>query len=262
VFHLIPAIDAHVGGRPVRLIVDGVPSAGGRSLAARVQRVTRQSDHVRRALVRPPRGHDDLIAALLTEPITPGAHAGLICMDANGYPTLHGEAVIAAATIALERGLIFTGSTEPETRVTFDTLAGVVTASARVEHRGEAVRVDSVVVTSVPAFVYTAARHVKAGTRDVCVDIAFGGMFHAIVDTEAIGIPVDGVRVPELRRLAVEVLAALNASGDVHHPTDPAITGVAALTITSAPRDPEAHLRNVTIGAGGALNPSASVTAT
>ena len=262
VTQLIRTIDAHVGGCPVRLIVDGVAPGTGRSLAARTERFARQSDQIRRALLRPPRGHDDLTAVLLTEPVTPGAHAAVICMDGGGYPSLHGEAVIAAATIAIERGLIFTSQGDGDVRLNFDTAAGAITASLRVEQRGDAVRVDSVALTNVPAFVYAAAQPVRVASRDLRVDIAFGGLFHAIVDTEAIGIPLDGVRLPELRRLAVEVLKALNASAKVQHPADGAIAGVAALTITSAPRDPEAHLRNVTITAAGVVNPSAGVTGT
>jgi trans-L-3-hydroxyproline dehydratase len=262
VSQLIRTIDAHVGGHPVRLIVDGVPTAGGRALASRIDRFARQSDHVRRALLRPPRGHDGVTAALLSEPISPGADAALICMDADGYPPLSGEAIIAAATIALERGLIFKGQSDGETRLTFDTVAGTIITSSRVEQRGESNRVDSVAVTNVPAFVYAAAQPVRIAARELRVDIAFGGVFHAIVDTEAIGIPVDAARVPELRRLAIEIVRILNASGRVQHPIDPMITGVAALTITSAPNDPEAHLRNVTVTAGGALDPSAGLTGT
>ena len=259
---LIRAIDAHVGGCQVRLIVDGMAAGSGRSLATRIERLARHSDHLRRALRRPPRGHADLTAVLLSEPLTPGAHAAVICLDADGYPTLHGDAIIAAATIAIERGLIFTSQTGGDTRLTFDTPAGAVTATLRVEQHGDACRVDAVAVTNVPAFVYAPAQPVRTASRDLRVDIAFGGVFHAIADTEAIGIPLDGSRLPELRRFAVDVLKALNSSGRVEHPADGTITGVAALTITSAPRDPEAHLRNVTFSAGGACDPSASVTGT
>ena len=259
---LIRTIDAHVGGCPVRFIVDGIAAGGGRSLATRIERLARQSDHLRRAVLRPPRGYADLTAVLLSEPVTPGAHAAVICMDADGYSALHGNAIMAAATIAIERGVIFTSQTDRETRLTFDTPAGAVTASLRVEEHGDAVRVDSVALTNVPSFVYAAAQPVRTAARDLRVDIAFGGVFHAILDTEAIGIPLDGSRLPELRRLAVDVLQALNASARVEHPADGTLAGVAALTITSAPRDPEAHLRNVTISAGGACDPSASVTGT
>lgn len=203
-----------------------------------------------------------MTGVLLTEPVTPGAHAALLCMDGDGYPLLQGEAVIAAATIALERGLIFTGSQDTEARLVFDTLAGTMTATSRVEQRSNTLRVDAVTVTNVPAFVYAAAQPVHVGNRELRVDIAYGGVFHAIIDTDAIGIPLEGTRVPELRRLGIDLLKALNAGGRVEHPVDPSQHGVTALTITSAPRDPEAHLRNVTISAGGAIDPSAGVTGT
>jgi trans-L-3-hydroxyproline dehydratase len=262
VTQLIHTIDAHVGGRPVRLITDGLPPAGRRSGTAEKDRLARPSDQIRRAVLRPPRGQDGLVGAMLAAPVTPGADAAVVCMDADGYPALQGEAVIAAATIAIERGLIVTARDSPEPRLVFETRAGSVAATLRVEQRGDATRVDSVALTNVPAFVHSAARTVRTRTRELRVDIAFGGMFHAIVDTEAIGLPLEPARLPELRRLASDVLHALNASGLVQHPADPSIRGVAALTITSAPRDPEAHLRNVTITSAGAVDPSAGVTGT
>lgn len=258
----IRTIDAHVGGQALRLIVEGLPAPAGRTLAARVDRLARQSDHIRRALVRPPRGHEGLTAAVLVEPVSPGAHASLLCMDGEGYPPMHGHAVIAAATIALEQRLLFAGDTIPEMRLVFDTLAGTVQATARIQERGDTLRVDSVAMLNVPSFVHTPAYPVKLGSRELRVDVAFGGIFHAIVDTEAVGIPIDAAHLPELRRLAVGVLAALDAAADVVHPADPSQRGVRALTLTSGPRDPEAHLRNVTITAGGAVDPSASVSGT
>jgi proline racemase len=149
-----------------------------------------------------------------------------------------------------------------ETRLVFDTPAGTITATARSEQRGTGLRVDSVAVTNVPAFVIAPAYPVRLGTRDLRLDIAFGGVFHAIIDTDAIGIPIDTPHLPELRRLGIDVLKALNAASRFEHPVDASLRGVDALTITAAPRDPEAHLRNVTVTSGGAVNPSAGVTGT
>ena len=260
--HLIRTIDAHAGGQPLRLIVDGLPPIGGRSLAGRIDRFARTADFVRRALVRLPRGHEGMTAAVLLEPSTPGAHASLVSMDADGYPPVVGHAVIGAATIAIERSLLFTGDPVPEMRVVFDTLAGTVTSMARVQAHGDRVRVDSVAMTNAPAFVHTAARAVRVGTREVRVDVAFGGQFHAIVDTEAVGIPLEMSRLADLRRLAVDLLSSLNAAARIQHPVEPALHGVSAVTFTAAPRDPEAHLRNVTIGTSGAVDLSGGVTGT
>ena len=45
-----------------------------------------------------------MTAALLTPPTSAAAHAGLVFMDAGGYPSMSGHSVIATATIAIERG--------------------------------------------------------------------------------------------------------------------------------------------------------------
>jgi proline racemase len=110
--------------------------------------------------------------------------------------------------------------------------------------------------TNVPAFVWTGAQTVRLGSRELRVDIAFGGVFYAIVDTEAIGIPLNGSRLPELRRLGVDIRAAVNAAIAVSHPADETISGITGVIFTGPPQDPEAHLRNVTVFANGAVDRS------
>src|SRR4029434_9305531 len=104
---LIKALDAHVGGQPLRLVIEGFPRPHGRTLAHQRDWMKRNADALRRALIYPPRGHVDLTVALLTEPVTPHSHAGLLLMDAAGYPSMSGHGVMAATTIAIERTLIF-----------------------------------------------------------------------------------------------------------------------------------------------------------
>ena len=240
---VIRTIDAHVGGQPLRLIVEGVPRLSGRTMAHKQEALRRQADALRRAIVHEPRGHADMTAALLTEPVTPGADAGLLFLHGEGFAALSGHGVIAAATIALERGLIVTGGDT----LTFDTAAGSVQARARVHVAGERRRVDSVAMTLVPSYVASPGHSVRIGTRDLRVDLAFGGELFALVDTEAIGIPLDVSRLPDLRRVGGSIRDALDVAGVV---------------FTGAPNDPEAHLRNVTILAGGAVDRSPSGTGT
>lgn len=256
--HLVRTIDAHVGGQPLRLIVDGAPRLSGKTMAQKRDSMRRQGDTLRRAVVLEPRGHMDMCAALLTEPISPGAHAGVLFMDAGGFSAMSGHSVIAVTTIALERGLI---STEGEA-LAFDTVAGTVHVRARVQTHSERRRVDSVAFTNVPSFVVSPGHAVRIGARQLRVDIAFGGLFYAIVDTEAIGIPLDPARLPELRRLGREIRDAVNATAAIEHPVDRALSGVAGVVFTGPPQDPEAHLRNVTVFGNGAVDRSPSGTGT
>ena len=265
--HTIHTIDAHVGGQSLRLLVSGVPRPSGRTMARKRHWLERQADHLRRAVVLEPRGHAGMVAAVLTEPVSPGAHAGLLVADGHGYPAMSGDAVIAAVTIALERDLLFAAdATDAEMRAVLDTPAGTVHARARFATHaakgGTVRRVDAVEFTSVPAFVHTPALPVRLGARELRVDVAFGGQFYAIVDTEAIGVPLDIARAADLRRAGTDIREAVNAAGALQHPTEPAVAGLAGVIFTGPPTDPEAHLRNVTITAGGILHRSPGGTGT
>ena len=73
-------------------------------------------------------------------------------MDAAGYPSMSGHGVIAAATIAVERGLIFSRDfDQSEAPIILDTPAGIVRARARLLAHGDGHRVDVVTMTNVPA---------------------------------------------------------------------------------------------------------------
>lgn len=260
---LIKAVDAHVGGQPLRLIVEGFPRPHGRTLVLQREWFRKNADALRRAVVLPPRGHADMTAAFLTEPLSPQAHAGVVLMNAAGYPSMSGHGIIGATTIALERALIFSRDVdEVQAPLVFDTPAGLVRARARLIAQGDARRVDAVAMTNVPAFVHAASEAVKIGTRQLRVDVAFGGAFYAIVDTEATGIPLTAERVPELRRMGVEICASLAATVVPEHPADSSITGISGVIFTGPPQDPEAHLRNVTVDSSGAVDVSASGTGT
>jgi proline racemase len=222
-------------------------------------------DHLRRALMLEPRGHADMYGALLTEPVSPGSHAGVLFMHNEGYSTMCGHGIIAVTTIAIERRLIAganVGSDAPGAALILDTPAGTIHARARVVGSADQPRVDSVAFVNVPSFVYSAGHPVKVGTRELRVDIAFGGAFYAIVDTEAIGIPLDMRRLPELRRIATDIKASLEASSTVTHPAEPGLAGLYGVIFTGPPHDPEAHLRNLTVFADAEVDRSPCGTGT
>ena len=206
-----------------------------------------------------------MYGAFLTEPVSPGSHAGVLFMHNEGYSTMCGHGVIAVTTIAVERGLIagpnFTPGSE-DTALVLDTPAGTVHARARVVGSGDQPRVDSVAFINVPSFVYSAGHVVKLGTRELRVDIAFGGAFYAIVDTEAIGIPLEVHRLPELRRIATDIKAAVEVSSTVTHPAEAGLTGLYGVIFTGPPHDPEAHLRNLTVFADAEVDRSPCGTGT
>ena len=258
----IKTVDAHVGGQTLRLIVDGVPHPPGRTMRDKLSWLRRRADGIRRALVLEPRGHADMVAAVLTEAVSPEAHAGILFMDGSGFPPISGHGIIAAATIAVTRDLFVSRDTPgADVRIAFDTPAGVVHTVVHADGQGGERRIHSVLFTNVPAFVHAAAYPVRVGTRELRVDVAFAGVFYAIVDTEATGIALRAERLNDLRRLGVDLQSALNSAGEFAHPLDANAKGIAGVIFTGPPNDPEAHLRSVVVS-GTVVDRSPGGTAT
>ena len=123
-------------------------------------------------------------------------------------------------------------------------------------------RVDSVSFVNVPSFVLHGGLSVKIGTRHIRADVAFGGAFYAIVDSEAVGLPIDAAHVPELRRVGMAIKHAIEATQTIAHPLEPGLQGIYGTIFTGPPNDPQADLRNVTIFADAEVDRSPCGTGT
>lgn len=258
VIHRIRTVDAHAAGEPLRLVVDGLPQPEGTTMLEKRAWAERHLDHHRRSIMLEPRGHTDMYGALLTEPVTPGAHAGVLFMHNQGWSTMCGHGVIAVTTIAIERNLIWpSGPT-----LILDAPAGPIAATALVCGEASARRVESVSFRNVPSFVFAAGLPVQAGGRALSVDVAFGGAFYAVVDAEATGLTLDAAKLPELRRLGNEISAQVDRLQRVVHPLDSELRGIYGTIFTAPPRDPSAHLRNVTVFADAEVDRSPCGTGT
>jgi trans-L-3-hydroxyproline dehydratase len=255
--HAIRTIDAHAAGEPLRLIIDGIPAPEGATMLDKRAWAMKRLDHFRRALMLEPRGHADMYGALLTDTVSPGAHAGVLFMHNEGWSTMCGHGVIAVSTIAIERGLI---GPDPD-EICFDTPAGPVVARATVTRRGSSTRVEAVRFVNVPSFVFEAGLPVTVGGRTFPVDIAFGGAFYAIVDAEATGVPVTTARLPELRALGMSIARDVERLRRVAHPEDEGLNAIYG-TIFTGPPQGEADLRNVTIFADAQVDRSPCGTGT
>jgi trans-L-3-hydroxyproline dehydratase len=275
--HHVRTIDAHVGGAPLRLVIEGFPEPPGATMLDKGLWLRRHRDGLRRALMLEPRGHADMCGAVLTSPVRPDSDAGVLFMQNDGYSTMCGHGVIAVATLVVERGL---RATLDPTRVVLDTPAGRVVATPQTD-RGAADapadprpnstepragpsprRVTAVSVENVPSFVVHAGLPVRAANRPLRVDVAFGGAFYAIVDAEAAGLPLETSRLPDLRRVGTEIARAVEAAQPIAHPLDPRLAGIRGTIFTGPARDPHADLRSMTVVAGGAVDRSPGGTGT
>jgi proline racemase len=167
---MVTAVDAHTAGMPMRVVTGGVPQIPGRSILEKVRYVRENLDDLRAFLVLEPRGHGGMFAALLTEPASEGADAGVIFLNPGGYDTMCGHGTIAICTVLVETGKVKVE--EPETEIVLDTPAGTV--------RGRVVVKDGlaeeVTLENVPSFLYRADVPVEvSGLGKLTVDVAYGG---------------------------------------------------------------------------------------
>jgi proline racemase len=249
----VKTIDAEVAGEPVRLVVEGAPSVPGRTMVEKLNWLRRHGDDLRRLLMLEPRGHAGMHGAMLCESVFPGSHTGLISMHSAGFPFVSGEGIIGALTIAREHKLIDGMGDD----LLVDTPAGVFGARVRMSDT----RVAAVTVTGPSAFVHTAGLPIRIGSRVISVDIAFGGEFYAIADSEAIGIPIDVENAAPLIRMGREITEAVESTVHVEHPADNRLKDIQGAIFTGAARG-GADLRSATVLDGEVLRRSPGVTGT
>lgn len=194
----IRVIDSHTEGEPTRVVLDGWPNPAGDTMEARRASLRRDFDHLRRAVICEPRGHDALVGALLTAPVAPGSAAGVIFFNNVGYLGMCGH-----GTIGVVRTLEFLGRLGPGT-VQLDTPVGTVSADLAPD--------GAVTVRNVVSRCHACDVAVDVpGLGRVVGDIAYGGNWFFI--TELPGQALTLTRQAELSRITVAIMAALREHG-------------------------------------------------
>jgi proline racemase len=150
---------------------------------------------------------------LLLPPARSDADAGFIVLQADRAHSMSGSNCICVVTALLETGWV--RMTEPRTVIRLDTPAGLIIANARVENG----RCVSVSLDNVPAFVESL--DLPLGTSrwgTIKVDVAFGGVYYAIVDVDQIGLTIEPCHARALAEAGIELRALLARQIAVRHP--------------------------------------------
>ncbi len=214
----LATIDSHTAGEPTRLVVGGFGEVPGATMAEKRRHFLEHLDPVRLLLTREPRGHRDMVAAALTDPVSDEAAFGLVYMDARRYPYLCGHATIGAVTTLLEVGAI--EAVEPETTVTVDTPSGPMRSLARVRG-GE---VESVAIEAVPSFAFGLDQSLDVpGLGQIPVDTVCVGGFFVMVPAERTGLSLTPENSARLVDLGMTLIDCANRQLEVRHPTRPEV---------------------------------------
>jgi 4-hydroxyproline epimerase len=191
-------VDSHTEGEPTRVVVRGWPEVRGSDMRARRDDLRRRFAPLCRAVVCEPRGHAAMVGALLTEPVTPGAAAGVIFFNNVDCLGMCGHGAIGVVRTLQHLGMLSPGTTS------LDTPAGTVAAEL---HEDGAVTIRNVVARAHALDVQVPVE----GVGTVTGDVAYGGNWFFIAHVPRLALEPDNL--DELMRVTKAIRHALRSAG-------------------------------------------------
>lgn len=243
-------INTHAEGEIGYVAIEGVPEIPGDSLADRLAWLnSAKGTALRRHLMLAPRGNPACSVNLVMPPVDPAADAAFIILQPDAAHASSGSNSICVTTALLETGQI--PMSEPETVVTLETAAGLVTATATCRN-GKCERVG---LDMVPSFVE--ALDVPLDTAQwgrISADICYGGVFYALVDAADIGLTITPENAAALSSAGMALRDSFNQEMHIVHPEIPAIHGIAYVMFRQV--EPDGQTCTATVMPPGRLDRS------
>jgi 4-hydroxyproline epimerase len=271
----LEVVDSHTEGEPTRVVVSGWGELAGATMAERRDDLQRYHDALRRAVVCEPRGHEAMVGALLTPPVSPGSIAGVIFFDNAGYLGMCGHGTIGVVRTLEFLDRLDAGAPGTEVRtLRLDTPVGTVTAEipaggTALDPSGEQdfeVRdgwdrdEGAVTVINVPARCHAVDVTVDVPWLGrVTGDVAYGGNWFFLTGIGQLGgMPLARDQVPALTAATLRIRQALAVAG---------ITGddgsaIDHVEVLGPPSGPWANSRNFVLCPGGTYDRSPCGTGT
>ncbi len=194
----VSVVDSHTEGEPTRVVVEGWPALASATMEGRREELARRDAALWRSVVLEPRGHDAMVGALLTPPVTPGASTGVVFFDNVGPLWMCGH-----GTIGVVRTLAYLGRLAPG-RTRIDTPAGTVGAELAAD--------GLVTIENVPAFCHARDVAVEvSGAGRLTGDVAYGGNWFFLAELP--GEPIALTNLERLSAITVATQRALAAQG-------------------------------------------------
>ena len=239
---MITAVDAHAGGEPGRVIVGGVLDVPGTTMFEKRLYLEQHADHLRRRMLREPRGYPGLCCNLILPPTIAEADAGFVIMEQTDYPPMSGSNTICVTTVLLETGML--AMREPITELTLEAPAGLIRVRAAVSNS----KVTSVTFRNVESFVVRLDAPLEVrGLGTLSVDVAYGGMFYVIADAPGLGFRLTPDEGREIVRVAEQIKAAAREQLPVSHPSQPEVVGYSVAQLSGPPLGDGADMRNAVV---------------
>jgi proline racemase len=229
----------HCQGELGHVLVSGAPDIPGATMLDKMNHINTVDDSLRRFVTFEPRANVAMSVNLLVPPTRPDADAGFIVLQADRAHPMSGSNCICVVTALLESGRV--AMQEPETMVRLDTPAGLIVARARCEN-GQCLAVS---LDNVPSFAELLDHEIDTPLWGrIKVDVAFGGVYYALVDVGQIGLRIDPANARALAEAGIELKRLLADKIEVRHPTLPGVDEIAYVMFRDL--EPDGAIRTCT----------------
>jgi proline racemase len=171
-------------GQATRVIAGGLPPLRGATMAEKQDFFAEQCDHIRTSLMQEPRGHKNMLGAVLTEPATPDGDIGMLFLSPHGFFEMCGDSTFSATAALIDSGIIRCADPDGELKLKIDTVAGRVDAHVALR-AGEPV---AITFDNVPSYSLGAQTIEVDGAGPVEALLGYGGLTYAFIEARALGI--------------------------------------------------------------------------
>ena len=227
-------VEAHAEGEIGRIVTGGIGRLPGETILETLNWLNRDGQALRHFLVNEPRGFAQMSTCLLLPPKHPDADTAFVIMQGDKTHAMSGSNTICLVTVLLETGQI--PMVEPKTSLVIDTASGLVKVDA--ECRDGKCQSVSLQLSDCYAERLDQAVDVP-GYGTVSVDIAFGGIFYALVDASSLGLTIAPDQARALVAAGSAIHRAVNAQLDIRHPEFDGIEGLSYVMFTGFTADGE-----------------------
>lgn len=223
----------------------------GATMLEKRAHVMEHLDGLRKLLITEPRGYPCQNANLVLPAADPRAAFGFVVMEQNKiYPAMSGHNTMCVATALLETGMV--PMVEPVTEFVLEAPGGLIEITAACSN-GKATDIRFM---NQPAFVAPDGLDLEVQVPHlgaVRLDVAWGGMWYAVVDAAPLGLELLPKHGKELCRVGEMIKVATREQHQVNHPEFD-YPGPDIMVFRGPAVSPGASARNAVVMSNGALD--------
>jgi proline racemase len=250
-------VDSHTEGEPTRVVIAGIPKILGRTMLEKKKFLEEHYSSLRKVLMREPRGHREMVGAVLTEPVQEESSLGVVFMNNRNYYDMCGHGTIGVATTVLELGMV--DRKEPITELKFDTPIGQVLVKAEIREDS----VESITFQNQPCFLYQKDIELNIPPfGKLHADIVFGGNWFTLMNKEEIGLELSRNNLSKFLNLAIAIREIVNSKVELNHPESGLKGEVDHMLFYGPPSNPQAHGKGIIVAGEGSVDRSPCGTGT